>query len=36
MRPAIIDKATLRIRIEVAWRMSATKRQVAEFEERSL
>jgi hypothetical protein len=36
MRPAIIDKATLRIRIEVAWRMSATKRQLAEFEERSL
>jgi hypothetical protein len=33
MRPETTDKATLRTRIEVAWRMNATKRQLSDFEE---
>lgn len=35
MRPETTDKATLRTRIEVAWRMNATQRQLSDLEKRS-
>lgn len=35
MRPEKIDKTILRARIEVAWRMAATKRQLSQLESRT-
>jgi hypothetical protein len=35
IRPAMIGKADIRRRIVVAWRMSATRQQLADYEKRS-
>jgi hypothetical protein len=32
LRPEKVDKDLLRVRIETAWRMNATKRQIADYE----